>query len=387
MGKKTGKRGYRKGLLAILTAGLFLTLSGCSKTASGSSVQQPETERIKPIEEIVIETEAMQVESGENEELQTLAEIPTERVEVDGLIRSYLTGEMVPVGQGNRRPLAIMMSNDKASLPQYGINRAGVVYEAPVEGNMNRYMAIMENYDDLTRIGSVRSCRTYYVYFAREFDAIYAHYGQSTFAKPYLSAIDNINGVDGTGGNAYFRSKDRKAPHNAYASFEKIQKVIGKLGYSQEYDPSYEGHFRFAPEGQPAVMNGADVRPANKVTPGYPLNNPWFEYHPDDGLYYRYQYGGPHNGDEGQIAVKNIIIQYCSAGYYAKTEYRDINVHESSWGYFITGGQAEDITWKKDGEYGVTHYYDASGEEIVLNPGKTWICIATSNDMKPATIE
>ena len=57
-----------------------------------------------------------------------------------------------------------MMSNDKAALPQYGINRAGVVYEAPVEATMNRYLAIMENYDDLTRIGSVRSCRTYYVY-------------------------------------------------------------------------------------------------------------------------------------------------------------------------------------------------------------------------------
>lgn len=72
-----------------------------------------------------------------------------------------------------------MMSNDKASLPQYGINRADIVYEAPVEGGMNRYMAIIENYDDLDRIGSVRSCRTYYTYFAREFDAIYAHYGRA----------------------------------------------------------------------------------------------------------------------------------------------------------------------------------------------------------------
>ena len=51
---------------------------------------------------------------------------------------------------------------------------------------MNRYMAIFEDYDDIERIGSVRSCRTYYTYFAREYDAIYAHYGQSTFAVPYL---------------------------------------------------------------------------------------------------------------------------------------------------------------------------------------------------------
>lgn len=63
-----------------------------------------------------------------------------------------------------------MMSNDKESLPQYGINRAGVVYEAPVEGDRPVYGGD-EDYDDLDRIGSVRSCRTYYTYFAREFDA------------------------------------------------------------------------------------------------------------------------------------------------------------------------------------------------------------------------
>ena len=59
---------------------------------------------------------------------------------------------------------------------------------------MNRFMALIEEYDDLERIGSVRSCRTYYTYFAKEFDAVYVHYGQSTFAKPYLKNVDNING-------------------------------------------------------------------------------------------------------------------------------------------------------------------------------------------------
>ena len=252
---------------------------------------------------------------------------------------------------------------------------------------MNRYMAIIEDYDDLNRIGSVRSCRTYYTYFAREFDAIYAHFGQSTFAKPYLENVDNINGIEGIGGTVYYRAKDRRAPHNAYASADGISRAIDKLGYSREYDEDYHGHFLFARTGMTAPMRGVDVRDAWKVTPGYPLNDPWFEYNEEDGLYYRYQYGAPHNGNEGQIAVKNIIIQYCSAGYYATTEYRNINVHESSWGYYISNGQAEDITWEKDGEFGVTHYYDATGKEIVLNPGKTWICIVTTNDMKPAKIE
>ncbi len=220
-----------------------------------------------PTKEIKIETttEAPAEEAVESGDWYTFEE----RTEQDGKIRSYLTGEMVDAAIGNRRPIAIMMSNDKASLPQYGINRADIVYEAPVEGGMNRYMAIIENYDDLDRIGSVRSCRTYYTYFAREFDAIYAHYGQSTFAKPYLANVDNINGLDGIGTVAYYRTKDRKSPHNAYSSGERLNKAIAQLGYSESYSADYQGHYRFAKtghevtlDGAPSVMEAARVYPA-----------------------------------------------------------------------------------------------------------------------------
>lgn len=172
----------------------------------------------------------------------------SDRTPVEGKVRSYLTGEWVDEAVGNRRPVATMMSNDKESLPQYGINRAGVVYEAPVEGVMNRYMSIIEEYDDLERIGSTRSCRTYYTYFAREFDAIYSHYGQSTFAVPYLKNVDNINGIEGIGAVAFYRSSDKKAPHNAYTSGERLKKAISQLGYSTEYDEDYHGHYQFSQE-------------------------------------------------------------------------------------------------------------------------------------------
>lgn len=366
-------------MLAVLSTG-----TGCAKQAASRERIEIATEESA---DVYIEPETKPIVIESETEAPTEPEEPEERVEVDGMIRSYLTGEMVPIEQGNRRPLAIMMSNDKAALPQYGINRAGVVYEAPVEATMNRYMAIIEDYDDLERIGSVRSCRTYYTYFAREFDAIYAHFGQSTFAKPYLKNVDNINGIEGIGSTAYYRSKDKKSPHNAYASFDGIQRAIEKLGYSQEYDDSYQGHYLFAKKSEPVMLDGRSVQDAKKVTPGYPLNQPWFEYHEDDGLYYRYQYGAAHQGSEGPIAVKNILIQYCPAGFYATTDYRNITVHGSDWGYYITNGKAMNITWKKDGEFGVTHYYGPDDQEIVLNPGKTWVCIVISSQADQTKIE
>ncbi len=371
----------KKAVIAVLAAGLFL--GGCQKKAVEAVVTEvsSETEESTTVMEV---TTAPEPETTTQEETEESGEEPEERVEVDGKIKSYLTGEMVDVEKANRRPLAIMMSNDKEALPQYGINRAGVVYEAPVEGSMNRYMAIIENYDDLDRIGSVRSCRTYYTYFAREFDAIYAHFGQSTFAKPYLANVDNINGIEGAGSNAFYRSKDRKAPHNAYASFEKLQAAIEKLGYSQEYNQEYEGHYQFARSGQEIVLENS--LEAWKVVPGYIMNKAYFEYNQDDGLYYRYQYGGPHKGDEGPIAVKNIIFQYCSVGNYATTQYLNIDVHTPQYGYYITGGRAIPLSWEKDGQFGVTHYYNTEKEEITLNQGKTWICIIPTRDFDKTEI-
>ena len=359
--------------LFLVSAGV---LGGCQKKYEQVSVTEAPSE-----------TEAPETETAPTVVLETEPETETEpvlRIEVDGKTRSYLTGEMVDVETANRRPVAVMMSNDKQSLPQYGINRADVVYEAPVEGDMNRYMAIFEDYDDLERIGSVRSCRTYYTYFAKEFDAIYAHYGQSNFAVPYVKNVDHINGVDGIGTTAYYRSSDKKAPHNAYTSGERLAASIEKMGFSTDYSEDYEGHYKFARgDEQVKLEDGED---AYKIVPGYPLNKPWFEYNEEDGLYYRYQYGGPHEGNEGQIAVKNVIFQYVEYGYYATTPYLNINVHTGHEGRFFTNGKYEKITWEKDGEFGVTHYYDMDGEEITLNKGKTWVCIIQTDKYNKAEI-
>ena len=37
-------------------------------------------------------------------------------------------------------------------------------------------------------------------------------------------------------------------------------------------------------------------------------------------------------------------------------------------------GKVVEATWSRSSESSPTHYYDRSGNEIVLNQGKTWIC-------------
>ena len=100
--------------------------------------------------------------------------------------------------------------------------------------------------------------------------------------------------------------------------------------------------------------------------------------------YTRFQYGGPHNGDEGQLTAKNIIFQYCGWKYYSSSEYLDIDVHSPGLGYYFTNGRGERLTWTKGSADAVTKYYDESGQEILLNPGSTWICIIQSDRMDKA---
>ena len=67
--------------------------------------------------------------------------------------------------------------------------------------------------------------------------------------------IDNLNGIH-IGKLAFFRTTDRKAPHNAYTDASHLQAGIDAMGYSQEYKEEYTGHYLFAEDGTETVPDG-----------------------------------------------------------------------------------------------------------------------------------
>lgn len=319
--------------------------------------------------------------------------------------KSYLTGETVSTEIGRQRPIALMFNNIQDAIPQHGIEKAGVVYEAPVEGSITRLMGIMEDYSDLNgtdtehRIGSVRSCRNYYIYMAREFNAIYAHYGQAIYAEPILNlpTTNNLSGLGSYGDLIYYRSDDRVSPHNAFTTYDKLQAGIDAYGYDRDYASGYTGHYLFAEDGEEVTLdNGQD---AQVVLPGYVYNHARFQYNAETGLYDRYQYGDAQiDGNTGnQLAVKNIILQTCDWESFDDNGYLNIDMTSGGTGKYITNGKAIDIYWEKEpsdydeyytviesvysydevyfSDFNVTRYYDMDGNEIKLNQGKTWVCV------------
>lgn len=293
----------------------------------------------------------------------------------EGMVQSYLTGEYVSKKQAKKRPIAVMINNIQDAIPQSGISKAKVIYEAPVEGGITRMMAIFDEYEDLKRIGSIRSCRLYYPKFANEWDAIYVHYGQSKYALDFLKSgkVDTVSALNREA--SFYRESGKVAPHNLYATGAKIKEGIKALGYETKHGSDYKGHFTFA-EGEEKV-SFEKGKSAKKVEIGYHINHPWFEYNEKNGEYYRFQYGGKHIDElnNKQLHFSNIIIQFVDASLYPDNKSLNITLTGSGSGWYITNGQAQKITWKKDKDLGQTVYKDKSGKEIVLNQGKTFICI------------
>lgn len=314
--------------------------------------------------------------------------VKKERGKKDGMVESYLTGEYVSEEIGNRRPIAIMVNNIQVACPQSGISRYGVMYEAPVEGALTRLMPVIEDYDGLDRIGSVRSSRDYFIYYMLEFNAIYCHYGQAVYAEALLAEdfVNNLNGLEGVGATVYYRSVEKPKPHNVFASTEGILKGVEQKGYSLEYDKDYNGHYNFIEEGKEVeLQNGYD---AKVVKPGYLINKPWFEYNEKDGLYYRYQYGEKHMDDlnNEQLTAKNIILQYTAWCNYDDHGYLSLNAVGGGQGVYITNGKAIDITWGKPSEYAPAQYFDKDGKEIEINRGQTWVCVIQDTYAKNVVI-
>ncbi len=311
----------------------------------------------------------------------------------EGMVRSRLTNEWIDEEIANIRPIAVMTPNESSAIPHYNLSKASIIYEANVEGRMTRMLAIYEDWQDLEKIGNIRSLRSYYAYWAFEWDAYIVHFGGPFFINDILaqSTTQNINGNLGDD-QAFFRTTDRKAPHNAYASGEGIEEVIDRKGYSLSYRGlADEEHFRFTSKSNPNTLeqygDDADTATYIDMSGCYPLTRCYFEYNEEDGLYYRSQHlsgstDGPHiDGETGeQLSFKNIIVQNTKheelgEGYLA------FQCHDTTRdGWFFTNGKGIHVTWEKTTDYGATRYYDDNGNEITLNTGKTMVCIVEDGD-------
>ena len=346
----------RKALVRILAAALAVSF-----VFSAAACKKDEPAETEAVMETETETEA---------EPETVDEHP-------GMARSALTGLWIDEDLAARRPVAVMINNIPAALPQSNITAAQVVYEFPYEGCETRIMPLYEDWDDFTALGSVRSARFYTMYAAHEWDAILFHYGQPWFAQDFVDNtpyIDNINGMTAVSGTAYHRTTHRSAPHNAYTSGEEMRDGIEFMGYDLAWDEWADPPFHFVEVGETADMTGAV--PATHVETGMNGSHSYYDYNEDEGVYYRFQFDRPHVDElepYDQVTTTNILLQYVTHDYFQGSEYLLVDSVGSGDGYYITGGECIPIHWHRDSLDTSTVYTTTDGEVLEMTPGTTWI--------------
>lgn len=302
----------------------------------------------------------------------------------EGKTVSPLTGELVDEDVANNRVVACMINNIDVAMPQSGISSADIVYECVVEGGITRLMGIFQDYKNISKLGPVRSARHYYVDYANEYDAIYAHFGQTKYAVSEMDALNTnvLSGLSALGGVVYYRDNSRVAPHNAYTDGKKIVKGIKKSKYEKK-NTLPDSRFDFNMEQQ--ELTAEDAKKANTVNLTFnAYSHPYFEYHKKDGLYYRWQYNAKQIDDQTgkQLCYENIIIQFAEYSDIDKKGYQDLNLVSSGDGYYVSQGKYIPITWEKKSKSEYTNFYTADGQVLKVNPGKTWITIFPSNNKK-----
>lgn len=303
----------------------------------------------------------------------------TEPVIPEGMVKSRLTGMWIPEETAHYRPYAVMINNIKVASPQSGLSAADILCEALVEYGVTRFMAVFEAQDAMadttSRIGSIRSARHYFVNFANEFDAIFVHFGGTSYATDAVKQmnIDEVDGITETlAANAFSRDKRIQAPHNVFLNFSVMLNDVFNSSLRSEWDNTRDEIFLFH-ETDVVPENG---QKADKVSIQFSQSaKPYFTYDSESGEYTRYQFGILHkdaNNDQ-PLTYKNLIVQFVKYSDIGN-EYLTVDLDNAEGeGYYVTNGIAVPIRWKRTEGENTCKYFDSNENELVINVGKTYI--------------
>jgi hypothetical protein len=291
-----------------------------------------------------------------------------------------LTGLEVPDQVAGQRPVAIMVDNEKIALKHYGTAEADIVYEmmnSTANGRVTRLMCLYKDWANLGQTGSIRSVRTTNIILADEYNAVLIHDGGPFYINTYLAQpyAAHISG----GFTRVKNGKPREFTEYVYGS--ELVSRFAKAGIptTYAYAPERGSHFLF--NDADADLESQTV--ANNVELGsvFPHNKSRLAYNAATRTYDYYEYGSIHtDAEDGQaLTFKNVILQNVTFSQLDANGYLTYNVIGSGAGYYITNGKAIPITWSKGSETGMTHYYNAAGQEIKVNRGKTYIGLVPSD--------
>ncbi|MCU6711265.1 DUF3048 domain-containing protein [Paenibacillus sp. J5C_2022] len=276
--------------------------------------------------------------------------------------------------EASARPMAVLINNLAPARPQSGLTEADVIWEVLAEGGITRLVAIFQSTEkqDFT-IGPIRSNRPYLIEIAESYGSVIAHAGGSPEAygilqnqrKPYLDEITNA-------GTYFWRSKDRKAPHNLYSNLEQLRTGADKKGYSSEVELK---KYIYLPEGAMNEADASTVEDAKEISIKFLLKSykVGYKYDESTNVYIRSINDKPHidmNNDE-QLSATNLIV--FQTGHKTLDDVGRLAIDLKSGGdaLLFQKGKVMEAEWVRAADGMIRFHKD--GKELALMPGKTYI--------------
>lgn len=266
-----------------------------------------------------------------------------------------------------RHPIAVMIDDAAVARPQSGLASADVFYQALAEGGIPRYMAIFQ-VGDPPAIGPIRSARRYYVGWAKEWRAVYAHAGGAPNA---MIELKRANGRTLWDANAFrysktmYRIRQRNAPHNVYSTAKKLRGLGRRLGAT---DPMAKPLWTFK---EPADLAERPV--GGSIVVPYRANRISYRYDRETDRYVRGVSGAKTQKDgttKEVVAPANVVVLFMGTAPLRNDATSRVNEkkHRIDIDYTGTGralvfrdGTVIKATWSKKNETAPTRFLYASG--------------------------
>lgn len=289
---------------------------------------------------------------------------------------SKLDGTKTSLALSERHPLGVMVENHTDARPQAGLSGASFIYEAIAEGGITRFLAIYGP-GDATKVGPIRSARTYFADWCNEYDCFYAHIGGNYDALYEKIPADKIKDLDQfANSGSYYRDNSRKvaSEHTLYSSTSKLYELANSKKWSTPIRNDYN-IFNFFENPTAPITPTISKISIDFSTPNYKVD---YLYNATKNNYQRSLASKPHldANNNQQLTAQNIIIQYINRSPVVTA------INESGWAMPTVGkGKAEIYqggkkivgTWSKTSKYSRTQFMDENGTLIKLYSGPTWI--------------
>jgi hypothetical protein len=287
----------------------------------------------------------------------------------------YFDGILDSPSSEKSRPFAVMIDNYPAARPQFGLASSSLVYEAPVEGGVTRYLAFFLPEAAPTKIGPVRSAREYYVDIAQETQATYVHCGGSPEALLKAKTLGKSDVNEFFQGSYFWRESSRPAPHNVLTSGANLNKY--RLDNQESYSDFSPWLFKTATSTGQSVVNRIDV----KYPDEYAV---YWQYDQAINKYKRFLNNKSHVDASGQTIMADNLIVHLS--YFTVTDEKlrlKMSSATSGQALLCQDGNCVVGKYKKNTAEGRTKYYLKDNSEFIFNPGTTWVeMISDWNDLK-----